>query len=383
MSDISQPGRAAAFTAHSPAAPGERRSTRLMSAVRGILGVGDVDDTAPADAPPPPPDGRDLFERIGTFLFTNQLEPLPSHYELAHAYMLGINRRLVFAVDRAIERDGILSDEVAEAILVETRTDLSAVALSKLVDEAQIGLASVAGLVKQSGADAQAYGEALEDKVAGLAAHEDVSQSLNALVFLTRAMIEKTRSAEQQLRQTSKKISALRSNLVEARRLADSDQLTGLPNRRAFDGQLARAVSDARAHGRPLSLAFCDIDNFKKINDSYGHEIGDRVLKYVAKLLREISNDKCHVARHGGEEFVVLFENMEPEKAYEVIDAARRTLAARRLAVKDSGETIGQITFSAGVAALSPTDKGRDMLRLADQALYRAKHAGRDQVVLA
>lgn len=361
--------------------PGDRRTNRLIHAVRSMLGAEDTDAAAPPDR-----SGRDLFERIGVFLFANQLEPLPSHYELAHAYCLGSNSRLRFAVDRAIERDGRLTDEVAEAILAETRSELSAEALSKLIDEAQLGLASIAGVVKQSGADAQAYGEALEDKVAGLVrrdGEEGSDQSLAALVFLTRAMIEKTREAERQLRQTGKRISTLRSSLVEAKRVAESDPLTGLANRRAFESQLARAVHEARGNGSPLALAFCDIDNFKKINDTHGHEVGDRVLKYVARLLSDISNDACHVSRHGGEEFVILFEGKTADQAFEVIDDARRTLAARRLGLKDSGDPIGQVTFSAGVAELHDDENGRTMLRNADTALYRAKRHGRNQVLMA
>ncbi|WP_414901783.1 diguanylate cyclase domain-containing protein [Sphingomonas flavalba] len=360
--------------------PGDRRTNRLIHAVRSMLGGDDADADAPDQS------GRDLFERIGVFLFTNQLEPLPSHYELAHAYCLGSNRRLRFAVDRAIARDGRLTDEVAEAILAETRSELSAEALSKLIDEAQLGLASIAGVVKQSGADAQAYGEALEDKVAGLSREDGAEggdQSLAALVFLTRAMIEKTRDAERQLRQTDKRISALRSSLVEAQRVAESDPLTGLANRRAFESQLARAVHAARGNGAPLALAFCDIDNFKKINDTHGHEVGDRVLKYVARLLSDISNDACHVSRHGGEEFVILFEGKTADQAFEVVDDARRTLAARRLGLKDSGDPIGQVTFSAGVAELHNDENGRTMLRNADTALYRAKRHGRNQVLMA
>ena len=361
--------------------PGDRRTNRLINVVRGMFGGDEID--APAVPDDVPTSARDTYEKIGAFLFSNRLEPLPNHYEVAYAYVLGMNRRLVFAVDRAIERDGVLTDEAAEAILADTRSEVSPASLSKLVDEAQVGLASIAGVVKQSGVDALAYGEALEDKVAGLAVHDDPGQGLAALVFLTRAMIEKTRDAEVKLRQTSKKMSALRANLAEARRVAESDILTGLPNRRAFEGHLARAVSDSRTSEKPLALAFCDIDNFKSINDSHGHEVGDRVLKYVAKLLAEASNSKCHVARHGGEEFVMLFEGMTAEQAYEVVDATRRSLAARRLAVQDSGEPIGQVTFSAGIAQLTENDKGRDMLRLADSALYRAKRAGRDQVMLA
>src|SRR3546814_16509901 len=87
---------------------------------------------------------------------------------------------------------------------------------------------------------------------------------------------------------------------------SDLDYLTGLPNRRAFELLLDRHHKEARAALEPLSVAFCDIDEFKKVNDLHGHEAGDRVIKAIADTLARISNDHCHVARHGGEEFVML-----------------------------------------------------------------------------
>src|SRR3546814_9014444 len=98
-----------------------------------------------------------------------------------------------------------------------------------------------------------------------------------------------------------------RSSLARAKRDAEVDYLTGLPNRRAFEALLERHYREAREQPVALSVAFCDIDNFKAINDAHGHDAGDRVLKVIADTLAQISNDNCHVARHGGEELVMLF----------------------------------------------------------------------------
>ena len=324
-----------------------------------------------------------LYERIGHFLDTNQLDATPSHYELAHAYLSASDPKLVDGVDRSVARDGRLTAEAAEQILVDARNDVSAELLSGLVDQAQSGLAQIAGLVKQSGADAKEYGRALETSVADLAGLAASEASVRALVELTGSMIEKTRAAEQQLRDTGKQMNGLRSSLAEARRVAESDALTGLANRRAFDAKLRRAVVAAREGGQPLSLAFCDIDHFKQVNDTHGHDVGDRILKFFAQLLSAASKQNCYVARHGGEEFVMLFLNREADDAFEIVDEIRRDMGTRRLIAKQSGEPIGQVTFSAGIASLAPGENGRQMLRAADQALYRAKRSGRDRVLLA
>src|SRR3546814_7739934 len=106
---------------------------------------------------------------------------------------------------------------------------------------------------------------------------------------------------------------ALRRSLERAKRDAELDYLTGLPNRRAFELLLDRHHKEARAALEPLSVAFCDIDEFKKVNDLHGHEAGDRVIKAIADTLARISNDHCHVARHGGEEVVMRSEEHTSE----------------------------------------------------------------------
>lgn len=356
-----------------------QRSNRLASAVKGWFGGKDEQEAASAPAAHQP----SLFQRIGLFFDAHELEPTPAHYELAHGYVAETDRRLVDAVDRAIARLGRLTPEAAELILAEVRTEMSAEMLAGLIDKAQTSLTHIAGLAKQSGADAKAYGQALETKVADLAV-TGPEQVVSALVELTGSMIEKTRAAEQQLREAGKQMNQLRGSLAEARRIADSDVLTGLPNRRAFENKLKRAVLHAKETGRPLALAFCDIDHFKSINDTHGHDVGDRILKFVAQRLASVSGNNCFVARHGGEEFVMLFEGISAEQAARMVNEVRADLEERRLVAKQSGEPIGKVSFSAGVSALLPTDgNGRALLREADQALYRAKREGRNRVELA
>jgi len=357
-----------AYNRREPHDDARQRGGRLTKAVKTWFGAKEEEEQAPS-----------LFLMIGAFLDAHQLDPSPLHYELAHGYLTHIDRKLVDAVERAIAKLGRLTPDAAELILSEVRTDMSAEMLARLIDKAQTGLNQIAGLAKQSGADAKAYGQALETSVADLQTGSP-EQVVSSLVQLTTAMIEKTRTAEQQLREAGKQMNQLRGSLAEARRLAESDQLTGLANRRAFEGRLRRAVQDARDTGRPLSLAFCDIDHFKQINDTHGHDVGDRILKFVAQRLASVSGNNCFVARHGGEEFVMLFEGLTTDEAARMVDDVRADMEERRLVAKQSGEPIGKVSFSAGVSTLVPNDTGRGMLRAADQALYRAKRNGRNRV---
>src|SRR3546814_9194245 len=152
------------------------------------------------------------------------------------------------------------------------------------------------------------------------------------------------------MRKSEDEAKALRRSLERTKRDAELDYLPGLPNRRAFELLLDRHHKEARAALEPLSVAFCDIDEFKKFNDLHGHEAGDRVIKAIADTLARISNDQCHVARHGGEEFVMLFRGLTPPEAAAKLDAAREALADRRLINRKTAHPFGPIPLPGRVA---------------------------------
>ena len=164
---------------------------------------------------------------------------------------------------------------------------------------------------------------------------------------------------------------------------ANSDVLTSLPNRRAMDVRLRTAIEVARRTSQPMSIAICDIDNFKGFNDLHGHQIGDEVLKFVASTLARHSGDRRFAARYGGEEFVLLFEGLGPAAAATEADRIRSEIAVRELQVTATGQLLGRITLSAGVAGLEERDSPTSLLKRADAALYRAKNRGRNRVCLA
>jgi diguanylate cyclase (GGDEF)-like protein len=162
---------------------------------------------------------------------------------------------------------------------------------------------------------------------------------------------------------------------------ASTDPLTGLANRSTFDARLAAASSYYERYARPFSLVALDVDFFKKFNDTWGHEAGDRVLQHVAELLRATVRDVDLPARLGGEEFVVLLPETGVKQAMEAAERIRRTLEAR--AVIWNGHPL-RVTASLGVSACPDcTTSPAEVLSQADAALYRAKDAGRNQVASA
>jgi len=133
----------------------------------------------------------------------------------------------------------------------------------------------------------------------------------------------------------------------------------------------------------PAAIALCDIDHFKAINDAHGHDTGDRVLGVVAAALQKAAGEQCYVARFGGEEFALIFEDCTVGAAAAIVDELRRALGARRLINQATHEPIGHVTFSAGIAPLETAEGGTVSLKRADTALYAAKQDGRNRVLIA
>jgi diguanylate cyclase (GGDEF)-like protein len=169
-------------------------------------------------------------------------------------------------------------------------------------------------------------------------------------------------------------IEALRADLAEQ---AVRDSLTGLHNRRYLTEALHRDLQHARKHGSPLSLAVLDVDHFKKINDNYGHSVGDAALIHLSRLLAGAVRPGETVGRHGGEEFVIVLPGSTPEQARARLDALRERVRAS--AVQVAGHTV-VMTFSAGVSAFTGSEGAAHLLEAADAALYQAKHRGRNRV---
>jgi two-component system cell cycle response regulator len=161
--------------------------------------------------------------------------------------------------------------------------------------------------------------------------------------------------------------------------MATTDGLTGLTNHRTFQERFAQLLDRGARHGHAASLLLCDVDFFKKVNDNYGHPVGDEVLRRVAKVLAEVARKIDVVARYGGEEFAVVLDGSTAEQARAVAERIRQEVG--RLVI-DTEKGPLSVTMSVGVAAFPEDSRERAVLiERADHALYHAKHSGRNQVV--
>jgi diguanylate cyclase (GGDEF)-like protein len=195
----------------------------------------------------------------------------------------------------------------------------------------------------------------------------EFSEAFNSMVVALEA-------ARSELGQRNEELQRLALQLEE---LATHDPLTGAFNRRKLNELTAAEISRAQRYGQPLSLFILDIDHFKDVNDTHGHEAGDAVLVALADLLRAGIRATDSLARWGGEEFVVLSPAIGLPETATLAERLRATLAAREF------DAVGQVTASFGVADYHSGDTADSLFARADQALYRAKDGGRDRVEVA
>jgi two-component system cell cycle response regulator len=172
----------------------------------------------------------------------------------------------------------------------------------------------------------------------------------------------------------------LRDNVQLSIEMAITDVLTGLHNRRYMESHLAALVEQAGARGKPLTVLVLDIDFFKSVNDTYGHDAGDDVLREFALRLKKSIRGIDLACRYGGEEFVVAMPDTDSTVAAMVAERLRRRIAAEPFKI-NQGERAVEVTISVGLAALGEADTAAGLLKRADQALYRAKRDGRNRVV--
>lgn len=214
---------------------------------------------------------------------------------------------------------------------------------------------------------------------------EEIAPVLKEVISATRLMTSESVSVRDELKAMREKTQATEAELVKLHRELDRvsaqarhDTLTGALNRQGLDEAMNREVSTVKRKDTPLSVALLDIDNFKKLNDSKGHETGDAALAHLATVARECMRPQDTLARYGGEEFVILLPDTPLDKGVEAMTRLQRELTKRFFL---AGNEKILITFSAGVAQLAAGESGADAIRRADQAMYLAKRAGKNRVI--
>jgi diguanylate cyclase len=322
-----------------------------------------------------------LLGMISSFVIDHGLEVSGSNLTAVHGAISGIDHNLAKAIDTRLKAQEAITQDWFDDVTGGDSYAAYRAELDTLLTKLETGITSFTKTTQETQSVTGDYRAALEHHVQALKNPEE--GVLIGLADLAKAMLDRTRQIESDVRRNENEAKSLRKSLAKARRDADIDHLTGLPNRRAFEALLDKHYEEAKAAGEPLTVAFCDIDHFKKVNDTHGHDTGDRVIKAIGEALSAISGQNCHVARHGGEEFVMLFRGKTTDQALIALDSAREAMSRRRFVNRENEMAIGVVTFSGGLADVFAFANSRTALKAADGALYKAKEAGRNRICVA
>jgi len=261
---------------------------------------------------------------------------------------------------------GRLSDEIRDAGAVLNRELLT---VSEAISKAQKSQA--------------AYGKTLAGASAHLETVDEPAAIIGLVTTLTKATTQvqaENASLERRLETSTREVARLREHLEQVRRDAMTDALTNLANRKAFDEELLRACDEAEKSRQPMSLAVLDIDHFKRFNDTWGHQTGDQVLRYVASVIGRVSKDPRVAARYGGEEFAIIFPSESASIVEIALNQIREEIGSRSLRRRSTNDELGAVTISGGLAQRRPGESGSSLLDRADEALYASKRSGRNKV---
>ncbi|MEL6738639.1 MAG: GGDEF domain-containing protein [Pseudomonadota bacterium] len=365
----------------------------LTSARRKAAGRVDTCETDPSETDSPPSDVSprvrearlDLLERISSFTMKHSLEVNgPNLASICNA-LSGSNAQLAEAfATREISREPIDQRWLDTLARLDPETNDRIAELETLMDQLEYSLIRFAQTARSAADETSDHRGALDQQLLELDKAKSAGEGgaeVSRVIDLSRTMLESIARVEESMERSQAETDSLRENLAKARMEADVDHLTRLPNRRAFERRLASAATQARANDEPLCVAFCDIDHFKAVNDTHGHEAGDRILCAVASTLNSLASDDCFVARHGGEEFVMLFHGLGKDEAFDKLDGVRRAMAVKQLMNRETGRPFGKVTFSGGLAEVGKEGDPRDALAVADTALYEAKETGRNRII--
>lgn len=308
--------------------------------------------------------------------------PTPLNFELWLHYVGDPDGPLGREIQRLLKDAGAISEAMSERLAAEF------LPRGRLSDEIRDAgavldreLSSVAAAIAKAHKTQADYGQTLAgaaETMDGVDSGEALQDLLGGLSKATSKVRRETAVLEKRLAASNDEVARLRHNLEQVRRDAMTDALTNLANRKAFDEQLAKACEEQT--GGPLSLALIDIDHFKRFNDTWGHQTGDQVLRYVSTVLARVCGQRRFAARFGGEEFAIIFPGESAGAVAATLEAIRQEVASRSLRRRSTNDDLGSVTISAGFAERLPGETPSSWLERADAALYASKRTGRNRI---
>ncbi|MCP5150199.1 MAG: diguanylate cyclase [Ectothiorhodospiraceae bacterium] len=309
--------------------------------------------------------------------------PTPRNYAVWYEYAAGTNAALRTAIDRALGGGDVVDACVTERLFDEYLAPFDEARFARAREALNRLASGIQGSVEAADGEVGRYEASLTDFVSQLGGEVELDglrDLVDTMARDTRAVRASSAELRQHLQESRKEAESLRAELERVKEEAITDALTGLANRKAFDRIIGDLVGAGVAGDRQCSLLMVDIDHFKRFNDTYGHLLGDKVIRFVGNAMRQCVKGRDTVARYGGEEFAVILPDTPLAGALAVAETIRGSIEAGRLVRTDTKEPIGNVTVSIGASSFRPGELADDFIKRADEALYRAKGGGRNRV---
>ena len=307
---------------------------------------------------------------------------IPSNFSVWFNYAVGASPALRKTIDILISNkrkfDASINDELY-ATYLEAHSDRNIT--GDFSEQLRGVIAGAKQFLATAISDNQTQIDALGEVSSEVRRNSDPRPIIEKLVTELTKSTARASVLEANFVESAQELDKIRESLKAAEQRSNTDALTGLANRRSLQEFFRSAQIAAMETGAPLSILMIDIDHFKKFNDSYGHQVGDQVLRLVAKVLQDSVRDVDLAARYGGEELMAVLPGADLDLCADVAGRIRRRISEARLTRRSTGQEIASVTVSIGVARFRLAEKAEATIERCDRALYQAKRAGRNRIV--
>lgn len=319
-------------------------------------------------------------EHTHDFLASHLIAPTPVNYSVIYLYISNENEMLTAAIDKVLQKGETITADFMAALFKRYVSFTQQVENTVLAPFEETLTKTLAQISEQVSNEDKVVSNL--EKLDKILAKSNNKASMDNIVSYLFNTINSTKVQHEELSQkltaTQQEINHLKGKLASSRQEALVDSLTGLLNRRGCDEKLEN-LDLADTH---TSLAI-DIDHFKKVNDTFGHFIGDKVIQRIAKTIQEHIGEEDIAVRFGGEEFVVVMANTAIEEARRIAEKIRITISKMKLKQRDTNTYLPPISVSIGIAQNDNITEWKALFEQADDALYQAKNSGRNRCICA
>ena len=323
-----------------------------------------------------------IADRANRLMSEQAVPPTPENFSVWYDYAMGASPALRQTIDTLIVNKRKFDSAVNRDLYVTYVNPRSDNAVAEEFPEQLRGVISGAKeFLETAISDNRTQIEALGEVSSQFQAVGDPRPIIEKLVKELSNATTRASGLETNFLKTSEELDKIRDSLKLAELHSNTDALTGLANRRSFEAFLRSAQMAAMETGEPLGLLMIDIDHFKNFNDSYGHQVGDQVLRLVARVLQDSVCEGDLAARYGGEELMAVLPGASLEVCADVAERFRRRISEARLTRRATGEEISSVTVSVGVAQFRLAESAEVMIERCDRALYKAKRSGRNRTI--